>query len=153
MLPNGGLPRQGGPSRSWSKEPFPVPVPGGGCNGQCPPPEVKAQWGVIRTDYTGGFKSQINSIDDMKRIARDLEDAQSEFAKVCQWMGPTALIDKVPFLGKAVIVGTSAICGQYNSMVGDMKTQISRAAEDGSCGTMDFQYNLWWKFTRQRCLF
>ncbi|SLH92076.1 Uncharacterised protein [Mycobacteroides abscessus subsp. massiliense] len=153
MLPNGGLPRQGGPSRSWSKEPSPVPVPGGGCNGQCPPPEVKAQWGVIRTDYTGGFRSQINSIDDMKRIARDLEDAQSSMADICSYSWILAFANAVPFLGKVVVGSASWGCAQYNNAVGGMKTAISRAAEEGFCGTMDFHYNFWWNFTRQKCLF
>ncbi|SHX43835.1 Uncharacterised protein [Mycobacteroides abscessus subsp. massiliense] len=153
MLPSGGPRRQGEPSRSWSKEPFPVPVPSGGCNGQCPPPEVKAQWGVIRTDYTGGFRSQINSLDDMKRVARDLEDAKSEAAEYCQYLFIGGFAGKVTWPGKLALGALSWACGSYNNTLDNMKTAISRAYEDKMCGTMDFHYNMWFKFTPQRCLF
>lgn len=155
LLPNGGLPRQGGPSRSWSKEPFPVPVPSGGCNGQCPPPEVKAQWGVIRTDQVNGFKSQINSLDDMKSIARELEDSKSDLLSKCQWAGYLLAVVTVPvgLLGRLVLGSAGFGCGTIDSTISNMVTQMNRAKDDGKCGIMEFHWDFWFRFTPQRCLF
>ncbi len=155
MLPSGGQPRQGGPSRSWSKEPFPVPAPSGGCNGQCPPPEVKQQWGVVRTDQVNGFKSQIHDLDDMNRIARELEDSKSELLKVCQWGGAVISFigGPISFLGRVAIGSAAGQCGQIDSTINDMVTQLKRAVEDKTCGTMEFHWNFWFKFTPERCLF
>lgn len=155
MLPNGGLPRQGGPSRSWSKEPFPVPVPSGGCNGQCPPPEVKAQWGVIRTDQVNGFKSQINSLDDMKSVARELEDSKSDLLSKCQWAGYLLAVVTVPvgLLGRLVLGSAGFGCGTIDSTISNMVTQMNRAKDDGKCGIMEFHWDFWFRFTPQRCLF
>ncbi|MBF9350644.1 hypothetical protein HA138_12775 [Mycobacteroides chelonae] len=155
LLPNGGLPRQGGPSRSWSKEPFPVPLPGGGCNGQCPPPEVKAQWGVIRTDQVNGFKSQINSLDDMKSVARELEDSKSDLLSKCQWAGYLLAVVTVPIgvLGRLVLGSAGFGCGTIDSTISNMVTQMNRAKDDGKCGIMEFHWDFWFRFTPQRCLF
>lgn len=151
-LPSGSLPRQGGPSRSWNKDPVPAPVPGE-CNGVCPPPEVKQQWGVIRTDTTSGWKAQINSMEEMKRIKQALEDANTRGSYMtCLAPNIVSLIDKVPVMGKKILAIGSIGCSYYNFQVGEMITDLGRAIDAGQCGTMDVTWLLGSSFYRSPCL-